>query len=101
MPVHVDGKQRVISIHALRGEGDVLDVLTKNNFWQFLSTPSVGRATHKHWRRSVSGDISIHALRGEGDCACPGVCSPAARISIHALRGEGDRDQIDGTFKRN
>ena len=56
-----------ISIHALRGEGDGVDI-------------------------SIQSDlgISIHALRGEGDDKfnkCPAIKTD---ISIHALRGEGD-----------
>ena len=34
---------------------------------QFLSTPSVGRATVCSTRRKMTMKISIHALRGEGD----------------------------------
>ena len=57
---------RIISIHALRGEGDfVHDVLC------FF----VG--------------ISIHALRGEGDDR-ENKTIYVFNISIHALRGEGD-----------
>ena len=60
------GKPRHISIHALRGEGDVGD----------------GRRFHRQ-------EISIHALRGEGDA--PVVPHRlTVLISIHALRGEGD-----------
>ena len=59
-------RREVISIHALRGEGN--------------------RAHHPTQGRAA---ISIHALRGEGNgCrACP---VPGAAISIHALRGEGN-----------
>ena len=60
-------KQRMISIHALRGEGDC-------------------RAQR---RRHESG-ISIHALRGEGDSADEVRRHSRDEISIHALRGEGD-----------
>ena len=56
----------VISIHALRGEGDL-----------FFSSPR------------ISNRISIHALRGEGDDIF-GFWRAAKHISIHALRGEGD-----------
>ena len=39
-----------ISIHALRGEGDVERQRKKRSLEQFLSTPSAGRATHpKSW----------------------------------------------------
>ena len=63
----------MISIHALRGEGDV-DL----------------RAC------AACGVISIHALRGEGD-AVPARCYAVVHreISIHALRGEGDDIMLD------
>ena len=58
-----------ISIHALRGEGDLAST-----------------------NAALAVSISIHALRGEGDenrrmsrCRKP--------ISIHALRGEGDKEK--------
>ena len=57
---------RAISIHALRGEGDHID----------LDRPFILT-------------ISIHALRGEGDPSVPFWISDRL-ISIHALRGEGD-----------
>ena len=57
---------------------------------QFLSTPSVWRATR--WARCfpVPSFISIHALRVEGDRAAI-VFVVLVLISIHALRVEGDR----------
>ena len=58
----------LISIHALRGEGDV----------------TRSRKTNKIKK------ISIHALRGEGDYVRLSGCGIAC-ISIHALRGEGDK----------
>ena len=56
-----------ISIHALRGEGDLL--LKFIGVWIsiFQSTPSVGRATIYRGNKLVYIFISIHALRGEGD----------------------------------
>ena len=60
---------KIISIHALRGEGDQADKI-------------VQRYTA----------ISIHALRGEGDLRGCALQSTAKEISIHALRGEGDLD---------
>ena len=84
---HQGGKE--ISIHALRGEGDRAAAgLARNalNFYprppwggrpvadgvraeydEFLSTPSVGRATFLRLLVRALGKISIHALRGEGD----------------------------------
>ena len=56
-----------ISIHALRGEGD-------------LSSMGLIKADR---------DISIHALRGEGD-GFQLLYGGLSQISIHALRGEGD-----------
>ena len=57
----------VISIHALRGEGD---------------DSSTGS--------ELSVLISIHALRGEGDRVFFQLDKLIVGISIHALRGEGD-----------
>ena len=56
-----------ISIHALRGEGDVIDSVAKTIRMEFQSTPSVGRATLFRLKITLSISISIHALRGEGD----------------------------------
>ena len=58
---------KLISIHALRTEGDVADFHRVITLQQFLSTPSVRRATSKSKRRSKVLSISIHALRTEGD----------------------------------
>ena len=66
--IFADGK-RLISIHALRVEGDVY------------------AAAHRD-----ESPISIHALRVEGDEDERNE-KRAARISIHALRVEGDRIQ--------
>ena len=56
-----------ISIHALRGEGDRHPVQKGCHQVQFLSTPSVGRATVEKPELHGALGISIHALRGEGD----------------------------------
>ena len=58
----------IISIHALRGEGDV----------------------HQKGQ-DPRCEISIHALRGEGDGQNAVDINARIGISIHALRGEGDR----------
>ena len=57
-----------ISIHALRGEGDVMTCEEKTKVCY----------------------ISIHALRGEGDTRMTSQEQKDEIISIHALRGEGD-----------
>ena len=66
---------RVISIHALREEGD--------------------EGRHSSQQRI---SISIHALREEGDgpLSCAAVVND--RISIHALREEGDRFALPFRF---
>ena len=56
-----------ISIHALRVEGDRLDVALRETQLLFLSTPSGWRATKALQRYQMSKAISIHALRVEGD----------------------------------
>ena len=57
----------IISIHALRGEGDKRTGLRKSPPMEFQSTPSVGRATVNSSVDKTEYLISIHALRGEGD----------------------------------
>ncbi len=111
--------QKLISIHALREEGDKASTILSVSSVGFLSTPSARRAT---WHRSCSylpTVISIHALREEGDPSRARATSPSRYfyprpprggrlsfadgahllhgISIHALREEGDsknRDKI-------
>ena len=80
---------KLISIHALREEGDaLLSHISLRNFI-FLSTPSARRATRQ--RRGIRNDfsISIHALREEGDQHVRRR-GQGQGISIHALREEGD-----------
>ena len=64
---HPPSRRCQISIHALREEGDARNYICRRFLFQFLSTPSARRATacaaHISWQRS----ISIHALREEGD----------------------------------
>ena len=71
-PLQALAEQRIaqISIHALRGEGDVFAPKLRKNFV-----------------------ISIHALRGEGDIFTPSNIA-GLPISIHALRGEGDHRKL-------
>ena len=69
--------QRIISIHALREEGDHRAPGHRPSWKEFLSTPSARRATVfciKDNRRAV---ISIHALREEGDRPCAIRCDTA------------------------
>ena len=59
----------VISIHALREEGDTYFYSTSTRNVKFLSTPSARRATCSSLTSRRSTTISIHALREEGDCS--------------------------------
>ena len=65
---------RVISIHSLRMEGDILDIA-----------------------EAVQEDISIHSLRMEGDGLIRELSS-RIDISIHSLRMEGDLDENGHMF---
>ena len=57
----------LISIHALREEGDELPRGNSEHVNEFLSTPSARRATLSIQMGNVLVTISIHALREEGD----------------------------------
>ena len=79
----------MISIHALREEGDLVCLSCPLYALLFLSTPSARRATNTFWGKANKHRISIHALREEGDRAYS-THSKGHPISIHALREEGD-----------
>ena len=57
----------VISIHALREEGDLTSWASSSPTAKFLSTPSARRATALVVADAGDVPISIHALREEGD----------------------------------
>ena len=57
----------LISIHALREEGDAIPVASASGHSTFLSTPSARRATSAFLFPCDVLSISIHALREEGD----------------------------------
>ena len=106
----------LISIHALREEGDQKSKTDINNYLLFLSTPSARRATHADAAAGLLLRISIHALREEGDqrrtdghrlrdhfyprpprggrLTLSQLMLPCQRISIHALREEGDTKTV-------
>ena len=79
-----------ISIHALRGEGDVrLSPPTKRSL-RFQSTPSVGRAT-KSTATISSNNSAFQSTPSVGRATKMAVMLDCLyKISIHALRGEGD-----------
>ena len=67
---HTPSRRRniIISIHALREEGDRDAAIAALFRVIFLSTPSARRATGFSEVNLEVKDISIHALREEGDC---------------------------------
>ena len=90
-----------ISIHALRGEGDLGVPFGWVHAETFQSTPSVGRATNLR---------STWCLRSFAFQSTPSVgrATPNSRdsfcsfcISIHALRGEGDHLMFNPVSKAN
>ena len=83
----------MISIHALREEGDCTRQMVDSELVEFLSTPSARRATQPHLFLSTFFPISIHALREEGDDVV-GQIAGVLPISIHALREEGDKREL-------
>ncbi len=64
----------MISIHALREEGDVQCERPSKAGKKFLSTPSARRATTPLLTPLLSILISIHALREEGDTSRQRKC---------------------------
>ena len=87
----------VISIHALREEGDGFTSASMMFQYLFLSTPSARRATHSKGDFSLILVISIHALREEGDYRiqrlgafrCTFLSTPSARRATHQRRRSG------------
>ena len=114
-------RRSVISIHALREEGDLsADTLwqQRGNFYprpprggrqnaikimmeilEFLSTPSARRATGWLLGRPVSSRISIHALREEGDISSSvGIPSFLTFLSTPSARRATCRSPTDLRF---
>ena len=81
----------MISIHALREEGDSSASSSSTSVLIFLSTPSARRATNASCRRSA--DKSNFYPRPPRGGRPSGNFTPAEllTISIHALREEGDK----------
>ena len=87
------GIARKISIHALRGEGDLPCCAAATAWSLFLSTPSVGRATSNWASASAASQrfLSTPSVGRATDIAF--AAKHQFSISIHALRGEGDVDR--------
>ena len=71
---------QLISIHALREEGDRMLPITSSKPCLFLSTPSARRATPARRAPRDGYFISIHALREEGDAAPDGVAGTGTKF---------------------
>ena len=79
----------MISIHALREEGDIPDGHGCAGADDFYPRPPRGGRHGATGIVDPKDNISIHALREEGDDV-PVIFHRIGRISIHALREEGD-----------
>ena len=87
----------LISIHALREEGDGARPFAPSSAANFYPRPPRGGRPRDLALRVMRLIISIHALREEGDHQLPVSGTRHWTISIHALREEGDsknRDKI-------
>ena len=80
----------MISIHALREEGDDLRHKGRARGSNFYPRPPRGGRRRREVALNVCKKISIHALREEGDDAGEALRVSGVIISIHALREEGD-----------
>ena len=88
----------LISIHALRAEGDLHTASHFNLGVQFLSTPSVRRATSSlFFGSNCTADFYPRPPCG-GRRSLINLTAVVHSISIHALRAEGDRHKtaVDG-----
>ena len=89
---------KIISIHALREEGDLSIVGAGVYAKQFLSTPSARRATPRLPAR-VRSTLYFYPRPPRGGRLLLFQCRfHAVEISIHALREEGDPSRVTGGF---
>ena len=77
----------MISIHALREEGDPSALPLITELRKFLSTPSARRATVQMLWYALKHPISIHALREEGDLLASAALSTASNFYPRPPRG--------------
>ena len=82
-----------ISIHALREEGDTPRPASASSTTYFYPRPPRGRRRCCRPPARGLSPISIHALREEGD-AMESIDKITPEISIHALREEGDPTHV-------
>ena len=84
-------KEAMISIHALREEGDRGLCSMQSPRRYFNPRPPRGERPAASSASAAKTSISIHALREEGDFCVVDHLHCVLQISIHALREEGDR----------
>mgnify|MGYP007011206523 CR=1 FL=1 len=82
-------KTKAISIHALREEGDLAGLEVTSFERQFLSTPSARRATRSSIVYHFSWSFLSTPSARRATTVSAVYCTPLL-ISIHALREEGD-----------
>ena len=90
LPVLSGRKQKGISIHALREEGDLDHNQNGGERPYFYPRPPRGGRPLDREVFVCESEISIHALREEGDRPASILVHARGSISIHALREEGD-----------
>ena len=91
LPLPVAMRAILISIHALRVEGDRSVTVGRCVRTNFYPRPPGGGRPVRTFFSPLSFPISIHALRVEGDSGSRRL-PLSVTISIHALRVEGDQD---------
>ena len=84
-------QQPVVSIHAFRGEGDLMIFRTLTSPLRFQSTPSGGKATNTTLEKGWYGLFQSTPSGGKATVAAARFVQ-AVIVSIHAFRGEGDRN---------
>ena len=85
----------IISIHALREEGDGSAIKDSKKLPVFLSTPSARRATATPGVAKRFTSISIHALREEGDQSMVSQTAQAAHFYPRPPRGGRQKLSLD------
>ena len=90
-------RRGVISIHALREEGDAFSAWTIMDNKEFQSTPSARRATANNFMTSQERHISIHALREESDNVYWQLCCYPLYFNPRPPRGERRRSEHSKT----
>ena len=90
MSTNLPSYQFMISIHALREEGDSYQQGLSRMWTNFYPRPPRGGRPCSKQMVDYAATISIHALREEGDQSSAKNSQGTGSISIHALREEGD-----------